>query len=118
MAAHIVYDTPVLEQLNELIVIRHSPGDSRQTATTTSFYTQVAPRVGRFHPYVRFEYLNVPRADLDLVLSLDTGRSYGPSFGVRYDPAPPVALKVQYDRLKGPISSATNGLTIQLAFTF
>ena len=76
VAAHLIYESPAFEQLNEVIIIRHH-GKGADT-TTTSFYTQVAPRVGRFHPYVRFEYLNVPGAELDPVLSAEAGRSYGP----------------------------------------
>jgi hypothetical protein len=74
--------------------------------------------LGRYHPYVRFEYLDVPEREFDPVLAADAGRSYGPSFGIRFDAAAAVALKLQYSRLTGPVRNQTNGLTAQVAFTF
>ena len=118
MAAHVVYVTPAFEQLNEAIVIRKVAADSGRALTTTSFYTQAALRWGRVRPYVRFEYLNVPVADPDPVVVAAAGKSYGPSFGVRFDAAAAVALKLQYDQFTGSIRNQTNGLTAQLAFTF
>lgn len=118
MAVHVVYVVPAFEQLNEVIVIRHVPADTGHALTTTSFYTQVGPRLGRFRPYVRFEYLDSPETDADPTFNAVAGRSYGPSLGVRFDAVAAVALKLQYDRFTGPIRNQTNGLTAQLAFTF
>lgn len=117
IAAHIVYESPSFEQLNEVIVISHTPARSARS-TTTSFYTQVAPRFGRYHPYFRFEYLDVPKDAFGPVIADIAGRSYGPSVGVRFDAATAVALKLQYDRFTGPIRNETTGLTAQIAFTF
>ena len=116
MAAHLVFQSPRFEQLNEAIFIRHVPADTERAVTTTSFYSQISRQVGRYRPYVRYEYLDVPT--VDPVFSTAIGRSYGPSFGVRFDAAPPVAVKLEYDRLTGGIRSQTNGLKIQLGFTF
>ena len=116
MSAHVVYQGPLFEQLNEAIFIRHVRADTERAITTTSFYSQISRQFGRYRPYVRYEYLDVPTSDP--VFRTDIGRSYGPSFGVRFDAAPPVAVKLEYDRLTGGIRSQTNGLKIQLGFTF
>ncbi len=116
MAAHVVYQSPVFEQLNEAIFIRHAPADASRVTTTTSAYSQISRQFGRYRPYFRYEYLDVPA--MDGVFGDDIGRLYGPSVGVKYDAAAPVALKLQYDRLTGRARSRTNGLTAQLAFTF
>jgi hypothetical protein len=46
------------------------------------------------------------------------GRSSGRSFGVAFRAAAPVAPKVPYERLTGPIRNQTHGLTVQFALTF
>src|SRR5262249_25871762 len=48
LAAHVVYQNPVFEQLNEAIFIRHAREHSGTADTTTSFYTQVSHQFGRF----------------------------------------------------------------------
>ena len=116
--AHVVYETPAFEALNEVIVMRHSPEDGGAALSTTSVYSQVSPRIGRAHPFVRFEYLDVPAAERDALLASYAGRSYGPSAGIRVDVADAVAMKVQWDHLTGPVRNATNGVTAQVAFTF
>lgn len=116
MTAHLVYQSPLFEQLNEAIFVRHAPADTRRAVTTTSFYSQISRQFGRYRPYFRYEYLDVPT--IDPVFGGALGLSYGPTFGLRFDAAPPVSVKVQYDRLAGGIRHQTNGLTIQLGFTF
>ncbi|HWW84408.1 MAG TPA: hypothetical protein VNZ26_12440, partial [Vicinamibacterales bacterium] len=117
LAFHAIYQSPIFEQLNEAIFIRHAP-DGSPAATTTSAYTQISRQFDRYRPYFRFEYLNIPPEDPDAVFHADAGRSYGPSIGLRFDAAPPVAIKAEYTRFRGPISNQTTGLIIQLAFTF
>ena len=95
---------------------RHAPEDTSPASTTTSVYSQISRQFGRYRPYVRYEFLDVPTRDP--VFGDVIGRLYGPSVGLRYDPLAPVALKLQYNRLVGPIRSQVNGLTAQLAFTF
>lgn len=116
VAAHLVYQIPIFESLNEAIFIRHTPADTGLATTTSSFYSQISRGFGRIRPYFRYEYLDVPEDDL--VFSSDMGRSYGPTFGLRFDAAPPVAVKLEYVRLTGGIRTQTNGLTIQLGFAF
>ncbi|HJZ74266.1 MAG TPA: hypothetical protein VKE51_21155 [Vicinamibacterales bacterium] len=116
VAAHVVYQNPIFEQLNEAIFIRHAPADAAPVTTTSSFYTQISRQFGRCRPYFRYEFLDVPSSDP--VFSGDMGRSYGPTVGLRVDAAPPVAIKVEYVGLTGGIKAQTNGLTFQFAFTF
>ena len=116
VAAHLVYQVPLFEQLNEAIFIRHTPADTRATATTSSFYSQISRQFGRGRPYFRYEFLDVPNSEL--VFANQIGRSYGPTVGLRIDAAPPVAIKLEYTRLTGSIETQTNGFTLQFAFVF
>jgi hypothetical protein len=115
MAVHGVYQTSAFEFLNEALFIRHAPEHASAT-TTNSFYSQVSRQFGRYRPYVRYEYLNVP-AD-DAFFGDAIGRLRGPSLGLRFDAAEPVALKLQFDWLSGQARNLVNGLTLQAAFTF
>ena len=115
-AAHFAYQIPAFEQLAEAIFIRHVPSDTERATTTTSFYSQTSRQLGRYRPYFRYEYLDAPPGEP--VFGNDLGRSYGPTIGVRFDAAPPVAIKVEYVRLTGSIRAQTNGLTVQFGFTF
>jgi hypothetical protein len=115
VAAHLVYQSPLFEQLNEAIFIRHAPAGG-EAVTTSSLYSQISRQLGRFRPYLRYEYLDVPVNDL--VFRNEMGRSYGPTVGLRFDAAPPVAVKLEYVRLTGSIQPQTNGLTVQLGFAF
>jgi hypothetical protein len=58
-SAHLVYLTPTFEWLNEGILIHHNPSGHHAT-NTTGFYTQIAQQFGRFRPYLRYQYINVP----------------------------------------------------------
>jgi hypothetical protein len=77
-------------------------------------YTQLSRRFGSVRPYVRFQNVRSPIGD---PVNAFIGRYEGPSVGVRYDITTYAALKAQYNRLyqDGP---TTNGLDIQVAFTF
>jgi len=116
VAAHLVYQVPLFEQLNEAIFIRHTPADTGPATTTSSFYTQISRPFGRARPYFRYEFLDVP--DTEPVFRNQVGRSYGPTVGLRVDAAPPVAIKLEYTRLTGSIQTQTNGFTVQFAFVF
>src|SRR5262249_28049331 len=116
IGAHLVYQVPLFEQLNEAIFVRHAPADAEPATTTTTFYTQISRQSGRYRPYFRYEYLDIPSSDP--VFRTDVGRSYGPTIGLRYDAAPPVAIKLEYVHLTGSIRTQTNGLTFQFGFTF
>jgi hypothetical protein len=83
MAAHVVYQSPRYEWLNEAVFIRHKPeGAGGVAAYTPGFYTQFARRFGKAQPYFRYQYVNASGRDF---LLRDIGRRNGPSFGLRYD---------------------------------
>ena len=116
MAAHVVYQSPRYEWLNEAVFIRHKPEGAGVVATyTPGFYTQFARRFGKAQPYFRYQYLNAPARDL---LLRNIGRRNGPSFGLRYDLTDYAAFKAQYDRTERRGLSTLDELILQLAFTF
>jgi hypothetical protein len=116
MAAHVVYQSPNYEWLNEAVFIRHKPEAAGGVASyTPGFYTQFARRFGKAQPYFRYQYVNAPRRDL---LLRDIGRRNGPSFGLRYDLTTYAAFKAQYDRTERRSLSTLDELILQLAFTF
>lgn len=114
-AAHVVYQGGIVEQLNEVVMIRDTPVDGGETSTTTGLYTQLSRRIGRVSPYVRYEHLDIDQDDrlFGAVASVS-----GPSVGVRYDFRDLAALKVQWDRFTRHEAAAVNGITAQVAFTF
>ena len=116
MAAHVVYQSPHYEWLNEAVFVRHKAQGTGSVPTyTPGFYTQFARRFGKAQPYFRYQYLNAPARDL---LFRDVGRRNGPSFGLRYDLTDYAAFKSQYDRTARRGLSALDELILQLAFTF
>jgi hypothetical protein len=115
MAAHVVYQNPDFESLNEAIFIRHALEDVARAFTTTSVYTQISMRFEKYRPYFRYEYLDAPSDD---PIFTNVGQVYGPSIGLRYDVAEPAALKFQYDHLARRPGNTTDRLTVQLSFTF
>lgn len=114
-AGHAVYTTPKFEWLNEGILIRHNPR-GQSSIHTVGFYTQVAKQFGKFRPYLRYQYLNVPASDP--LFGTDVGRRNGPSLGVRYDLSEFAALKVQYDHIDRRSHSTLNEFTMQASFAF
>lgn len=114
VAAHAIIVRPNFEWLNEALVIRHAPDGSR-VFDTPGFYTQVSKRFGSYQPYFRYQYVNA--ADAEPVFP-QVRRQQGPSVGVRYDPSDYVALKLQYDHLTLRGQPSTDGLNLQVGFTF
>jgi hypothetical protein len=117
IAAHVVYQSGVFEQLNEVVFVRDTPHGEARTTTTTGIYTQLSRRFGRLRPYIRYEHLDVPQ---DEPLFGKLGGVSGPSIGVRYDFRDLAALKIQWDRFtrRAGASDAINAVTAQVAFTF
>ena len=114
LAAHVVYERPDLEVLNEFVLQQHQP-DGGGTFRTPAFYSQLSRRFGRVRPFVRYEFIDIEPGTPILAA---TGREHGPSLGVRYEAGSFVALKAQYDRLSRQARDASNGVTVQMAFTF
>lgn len=115
LAAHAVYIVPTFEWLNEALVIRHSPQGSSHVFQTPGFYTQISKRFGSYRPYFRYQYINASSAEpIFPAVQLRAG----PSVGLRYDASESVALKLQYDYTALRNQPGSNGLTLQLGFTF
>jgi hypothetical protein len=115
MAAHVVYTTNRFELLNEAILIRHSLDGTPIAYHSPAFYTQLSHRWGMVRPYFRYQYFNT--ANQEPIFG-DLGRINGPSVGLRFDPSEFGAFKVEYDRTERRNLPATNGVGLQLAFTF
>jgi hypothetical protein len=115
VAAHAVIVRPNFQWLNEALVIRHAPDGTSRVFDTPGFYSQISKRFGSYWPYFRYQYVNA--ADAEPVFP-QVRRQQGPSLGVRYDPTDSVALKLQYDHLTLRGQPSTDGLNLQLGFTF
>jgi len=115
VAGHAVYQTPEVEWLNEIVLIRNATEGSGHVASTTGFYTQVSKKFKAWRPYVRYQYTSVPEDD---PMFPEVGLQYGPSLGLRYDVSEFVALKFQYDRTERRGLSGYNAVATQLSFTF
>jgi len=114
-AAHFIYQGPSVEWLNEGVLVRHAPFGAGRAFNTGSFYTQISRKFGKWRPYFRYQYVNVPEGDQIIG---DAGRQNGPSAGLRFDATEFAAFKVQYDRSARRMLDSINGLTLQVAFTF
>jgi hypothetical protein len=113
--AYAVLVRPTFEWLNEALVIRHSVNGTSTVYNTSGFYTQMSKRFRDYRPYFRYQYVNASDAE---PIFPDIRLRHGPSVGIRYDASESVALKLQYDRLFRREQPATNGLGLQVGFTF
>jgi hypothetical protein len=95
LAGHIVYQSTRFEFLNEGVVLRHTPDNSLTTVNIPAFYSQISRKWGRYRPYFRYEYVNVPAND---PLFADVGLRHGPIGGLRFDLSEMTAFKIQYGR--------------------
>lgn len=115
-AVHVVYLKPSFEFLNEAIFIRHAPIGGTAIFTTPAFYSQVSRRFfGKYRPYFRYEYTNVPDSD---PVNAAVRRRNGLTAGVRVDLNDYAALKLQYDHQAGRGLNPSNKLSMHLAYTF
>jgi hypothetical protein len=113
-AAHIIYQANGVEFMNEAVVLRHAVVNG-PIYHIPAFYSQVSKQFGRFRPYFRYEYMNVPSQD---PLFGDVGLRYGPLTGIRYDFSDFAAFKIEYDRTIQRLLAPANGLQSQVTFTF
>lgn len=115
-SVYAVYSTSDWEWLNEAVELSNHQIGSAKAHVTPLAYTQLAHKFGRYHPYLRYQYVNSPLSD---PVNIFVGRYSGPSAGVRVDVGEYAAFKVQYNRLyQGPLIPPGNGLDMQMAFTF
>jgi hypothetical protein len=116
MAAHIVYQTPRFEFLNEALDIRQSLNDgSGRVFHTPGAYSQISRQFHSVRPYFRYEYL---RANDNNPLFSDVGRRNGPLVGLRYDFSEYAAFKAEYQRTDRDKQPSVNSGTVQVDFTF
>lgn len=113
--AYAVLDRRGFEWLNEGLVIRHNLFGTSRTYKTPGFYTQLSKRIGSYTPYFLYEYVNAPAFD---PIFPEVGLRTGPSVGLRYDATESVSLKLQYDHTMLRRQQPTNGLGLQVGFTF
>ena len=114
-SAYVVYNDSTWELMNEVVLIDNKIQDTSLVFHSPLMYTQLSRGFGRYRPYFRYQYVNVPAND---PVNIFTGRYMGPSLGLRMDFSTYVALKVQYNRLFQRLLPAWNGLDLQMAFAF
>ena len=114
-SAYVVFINSKWEFMNEAVLLQHQVTGSGRSYNSPLGYTQIAYRIGKYHPYFRFQEVNIP--DNDPVTAFK-GRYEGPSAGLRVDLFSYAALKLQYNRVFLRDALAQNGLELQTAFTF
>jgi len=115
LSAHVIYQNSHFEFLNEAVLLRHALNNVNLTTNIPGFYSQVSKQFGRYRPYFRYEYLNVPASD---PLYSDVGLLHGPKVGLRYDLNEFSALKIEYGHDMRRGVAAVNRLGTQLSFAF
>ncbi len=114
ISTHAVYVGNKFEWLNEAAVVRHALPGGPVFRTLTS-YTQVSRAFGKYRPYFRYDYQNIPATEPILGA---LGRLNGPSIGVLRHLSSYVILKMQYGRLSERGLNTTNDAQAQLAVAF
>jgi hypothetical protein len=113
--AHVALQRPEFEFLNEFFYLRHAERNTTNQWNSYAFYSLISHRINKYRPYFRYEFLNFNRND---PFWGDIKKSHGASMGVRYELSDFAALKFEYQRLIQTGRIRSNGLTLQLAFTF
>lgn len=114
-AVHAVYVTTNFEFLNEGILLQRHDEVTGTDYHTPAFYTQISRQWGKYRPYFRYQYINAPNHEPVIG---DVKLYAGPSAGLRWDASTFLAFKMQYDRISRRAQPATNGLGLQVSFTF
>jgi hypothetical protein len=114
-AAHALYKTDAVELLAEALTIRHRSQSGTSASDISGYYAQASRRFGAVRPYVRMDYVDVPRSDQ---LFGFLGRRSGPTAGIRYDFDALAALKVQASHLDQTTRPTMNRLDVQVSFMF
>jgi hypothetical protein len=102
------------EFLNEAVLMNNILPSGRSYNSPLA-YTQLSRKFGLYHPYVRYQYINIPNND---PISAYTGRYTGPSVGLRIDVTDYAAFKIQYNRIYQRLLPVANGFNAQLSFAF
>ncbi len=114
-SAYAVFINSKWEFMNEVVLLQHQVTDGGRSYNSPLGYTQLAYRFGKYHPYFRFQEVNIPNND---PVAAFKGRYEGPSAGVRVDIFSYAALKLQYNRVYLREGAPQNGIELQTAFTF
>ncbi|HWZ41982.1 MAG TPA: hypothetical protein VNW97_00825 [Candidatus Saccharimonadales bacterium] len=115
LVGHVIYQKGRLEFLNEAVLLRHTPAGGAPSINTPGFYSQVSRSWGRYRPYFRYEYVNIPARD---PLLADIALLHGPKAGVRYELNEFAAFKIEYERTLRRSLDAVNSVRTQLSFAF
>jgi hypothetical protein len=119
-SANLVWSKETPEVIAEFANVRHTPIFGGTNANSQAFYVQTAYRLPwnqrTWKPYYRFEYIHVPKADLDF-------RNIVPTFnastvGIRYDITTFAAFKLEYRHYERRDLPSINGIFTQTSFTF
>jgi hypothetical protein len=114
-AAHALYKTDEVELLSEWVAMRHHSRAGGTADMTRGWYAQASRRFRAVRPYVRFDYVDVPRSDQQFGI---LGRRSGPTGGVRWDFEALAAFKVQASHLQQPTRPTMNRVDAQVSFMF
>jgi len=123
LSAHAIYQSPTFEFLNEVVLERHALVDGSPAINIPAWYTQVSKLWGKYRPYVRYQYMNVPSRDPIYGVAgpqenTPVGLQQGPSLGLRCDVSEFAAFKIQYDRNVRNLEPDFNTLETQMSFAF
>lgn len=107
------------EVLLEYARITHEPRGGGEIAHSHGMYGQLGYRLpgraDRWKPYLRYERIDADEGD-PLLAPLRLGYE-GAILGIRYDPAPMAALKLEYRQESVEGEARSNALAAQLSFT-
>jgi len=113
--AHALYKTETLELLGEWLAMRHRARGSDAANVTRGWYALASHRLGVVRPYVRYDYVDVPRSNQVFGF---LGRRRGPTAGIRYDFDALAAFKLQASHLTQTTRATLNRVDAQVSFMF
>ena len=113
--AHALYKTDAVELLGEWLAIRHRARDGSPANVSRGWYAQASRRFGVVRPYVRYDYVDVPRSNQVFGF---LGRRRGPTGGIRYDFDALAAFKLQASHLTQTTRANLNRVDAQVSFMF
>ena len=116
-SAYVAYRSTVFEWLNEGIIMRDAP-EGQKAYLTSAAYTQISRKFGKFRPYARMQWRNSPADDPVLANIGENFTVWGPVAGIRYDFAPMMALKLEYDHTEQHGVAPLNEVFVQWTFRF
>ena len=113
--AHIFYLKDPFEVILEGQIINHFNHATGMRDETVGSYGQLAYKMGKYKPYVRFDWLNISDRDPFFEGLVEDETSH--TLGIRYEVTTFNALKLEY-RHSDKDNSKSNEATIQSSFAF